>query len=1114
MRCWSSERYKPKIFAIVWRRGRAFTALAPVALALVMMSSAEAQNLSANAQQQIRALLSEKASRTPAQAKMDSHLVHAAQILSGQPVSPDFPTPPGELEAVRPDARNFVEVDIRADVNPDLLALIRSLGGTVVNAFPEYESVRARLPLLSVERVAQRSEVRQIRVADRAYVNAAPAGSPGARLNFAARGLAVRARLAAFLAARKGAELPAPVLGNLLRSLSSAFFAGPDNSGDVAHQANSVRSNFAFDGTGVKVGLLSDGVDSLAKEQTAGNLPATVHVIGAQAGSGDEGTAMLEIVYTLAPGATLYFATGNPSQAQMASNIQALADAGCNIIVDDISYFGEGVFQDDILARKVNAVTSAGVFYFAAAGNSGSLLQGTSGTWQGDFADSGTTLSGAAVHSFGATNYDTLTKASQAQVIINGICCETGAYELKWSDPLGQSNNDYDLFITDSIGNVVGSSTNSQTGTQDPEENITGIASLATACGAGTCRIVVVKHAGAAARTLYLDTERGNLQFATNSATYGHAAASGAFGTAATDARYAIPLYRPACTSGFSPSCNNGVEAFSSDGPRQMFFNPDGTALTPNNLLIGTSGGAVLNKPDFTAADGATTGVAGYQQFFGTSAAAPHAAAIAALMLQAVPTLTPANMRAALAANAIDIEGPAPNINAGAGIVMAPAAVQSACGYSVGPLSPVAASGASVSLAIQASPNCPWTISGLPSWISGATSGKGTATVTLTVAANSGVSRAATVFLAAGTLNLGASASIAQAAPLAIATSATLLSGYTTGAYSQDLTATGGTGAYTWSKTGSLPAGLTLTGAAITGTPTAAGPFSFTLQVADSATPPATVSKAFTITVASVGGAGATLARVGVLAQFAAGGGWDTEIWLLNNSAAAIPARVVFHGDDGTPAFRDSSWTTQSLPFTVTQGSDVQSANTAMLDRVIAPNSALVINTGAVAANVQGWADVLATGTLSGFAIFRNVAIGEGTAPLQSQSPATLLLPFDNTTGANGTFSTGIAIGNISASSGTITATVWDTSGTQIASGQTVFFKAGDPAHKSSTWAGNSHDSYLLNDVTAGIPATFGIRGVVQFQTSVPGGALTGVGLRVRTVGSTTTFTSVPTIAQ
>src|ERR1035441_8161333 len=131
MRCLSSERYKPKIFAIVWRRGRPFTALAPVALALVMMSSAEAQNLSANAQQQIRALLSEKAARTPAQAKMDSHLVHAAQILRGQPVSPDFPRPPGELESVHRDANEMVEVDIRTDVSPDLLAMIGSLGGTV-----------------------------------------------------------------------------------------------------------------------------------------------------------------------------------------------------------------------------------------------------------------------------------------------------------------------------------------------------------------------------------------------------------------------------------------------------------------------------------------------------------------------------------------------------------------------------------------------------------------------------------------------------------------------------------------------------------------------------------------------------------------------------------------------------------------------------------------------------------------------------------------------------------------------------------------------------------------------------------------------------------------------
>src|ERR1039457_6590725 len=99
-------------------RNAAFSrALALTALALAAAAVAAAQDLSPAVERQIRALLSEKASRTPAQSKMDSHLMHAARILSGQPVSPDFPTPPGELEAVRPDARNFVEVDIRADVN-------------------------------------------------------------------------------------------------------------------------------------------------------------------------------------------------------------------------------------------------------------------------------------------------------------------------------------------------------------------------------------------------------------------------------------------------------------------------------------------------------------------------------------------------------------------------------------------------------------------------------------------------------------------------------------------------------------------------------------------------------------------------------------------------------------------------------------------------------------------------------------------------------------------------------------------------------------------------------------------------------------------------------------
>ena len=86
-----------------------------------------------------------------------------------------------------------------------------------------------------------------------------------------------------------------------------------------------------------------------------------------------------------------------------------------------------------------------------------------------------------------------------------------------------------------------------------------------------------------------------------------------------------------------------------------------------------------LQKPDITAADGVSvTGVGGFPSlFFGTSAAAPHAAAIAALIKGANPALTQAQIRSALTNNAIDIEGPGTDRDSGAGIVMPYAALQS-----------------------------------------------------------------------------------------------------------------------------------------------------------------------------------------------------------------------------------------------------------------------------------------------------------------------------------------------------------------------------------------------------------------------------------------------------
>ncbi len=95
----------------------------------------------------------------------------------------------------------------------------------------------------------------------------------------------------------------------------------------------------------------------------------------------------------------------------------------------------------------------------------------------------------------------------------------------------------------------------------------------------------------------------------------------------------------------------------------------------------------------------------------------------------------------------------------------------------------------------------------------------------------------------------------APPAPLTITTTSPLTAGAVGTAYSVTLARSGGTGPYTWSVAAgsTLPGGLTLNAstAVIAGTPTAAGTFTFTVRVTDSATPtPATATKSFSLTIA------------------------------------------------------------------------------------------------------------------------------------------------------------------------------------------------------------------------------------------------------------------------
>jgi hypothetical protein len=184
----------------------------------------------------------------------------------------------------------------------------------------------------------------------------------------------------------------------------------------------------------------------------------------------------------------------------------------------------------------------------------------------------------------------------------------------------------------------------------------------------------VITYAGEEPRFLHLATNRGRLQFGTAGESKGHASVPAAFGIAATPAAAASGDGEPTGPFPNPHGPSNVTEIFTSDGPRQIFYNPDGSPITPGNLLAG--GGTVVQKPDLTAADGVSTSAPGFTRFFGTSAAAPHAGAIAALVKSVNPAFTPAQVRDFLNKSAIDIEGSGWDRNSGLGIIDAFTAVR------------------------------------------------------------------------------------------------------------------------------------------------------------------------------------------------------------------------------------------------------------------------------------------------------------------------------------------------------------------------------------------------------------------------------------------------------
>lgn len=461
------------------------------------------------------------------------------------------------------------------------------------------------------------------------------------------------------------------------------------------------RETFPLRGKGITVGVLSDSFDVATKAASGGTiathakqdiisndipgragtcsdqqLPVRVLEEGPAGVSTDEGRAMLQIVHDLAPHASLAFATAFSGELAFAENIERLArpvsagGAGANVIVDDVGYFEEPFFQDGPVAAAINKVTSEGVTYLTAAGNENIFDEAGNeiASWEAPaYRDAGSCP--AAVASTHCMNF----KPGGPTDTTFGIKVDPGetlTVDLQWAEPWNGVSDDLDAFLLSESGSLLSSSTeNNFAETQRPVEIVSRknksssptefqlVINRRLGVANPRLKFIVMLDGSGFGETEYPESGGGDVVGPT---IYGHAGAASAISVAAI--RF---------------NSTTEPEEFSSRGPVTHYFEPVEGSLPAVPLLTPEE----LAKPDVTATDcGATTffasNVGGVWRFCGTSAAAPHAAAVAALLRQGDANATAEEVRESLVDTATPI-GAFPPTTVGSGLVDARSAIES-----------------------------------------------------------------------------------------------------------------------------------------------------------------------------------------------------------------------------------------------------------------------------------------------------------------------------------------------------------------------------------------------------------------------------------------------------
>jgi subtilisin family serine protease len=450
----------------------------------------------------------------------------------------------------------------------------------------------------------------------------------------------------------------------------------------------------AVDGSGAGVGILADSFDCIgggrAQDTMSGDLPADVTILDDTntASCADEGRALAQVVHDVAPRSRLGFHTGFNGQADMAEGIRELArDFGADVIIDDVLYFDEPFFQDGVLARAVDAVHEEGVVYVAAAGNAGRR------SYDAPFRDSGQAgfyqyLGESRRHDFdpgpGVDVFQTVTLPPFGSTILVLQWDEPFVSASTTSPPVGAAS-DYDLIVY-----------NTETPTAG---NFADIFARSDSFNVGRDAFEAVRlvNPGATPLDVYVAIERFKLpgfdgpdvdrmkliDFGSQierewdagggGTSFGHANARGAL-TVGAAAWFETPRF------GVSPPL---AELYSSAGGVPIVLDAAGQRLAAPE---------VRQTPDLIAPDGVNTTFYAapgdipedddvFPNFFGTSAAAPHAAGVAALLQgraqrKSGVLLPPEEVERLLEISAVDMSAPGYDFDTGHGLIDARAALE------------------------------------------------------------------------------------------------------------------------------------------------------------------------------------------------------------------------------------------------------------------------------------------------------------------------------------------------------------------------------------------------------------------------------------------------------